>query len=171
MSKENCVINFCRAGMPSVQKRLLPTSWCPLSGRWLDAVFSRLPSSAIVKGMIVFVMWIRPVRYPEDTSVCIDSNTHEWNFLKNGLLTLQGTGVVSFTNPPVLTWHLPTYNILSGHPPLTLGSEVQLCWLLPLTLESQLKVPFSLLLSPLTEKFSSKFWKNYWNLFLQMKHN
>ena len=46
-----------------------------------------------------------------------------------------GTGVVSFTNPPVLTWHLPTYNILSGYPPLTLGAEVQLCWLLPLTLE------------------------------------
>ena len=44
-------------------------------------------------------------------------------------------GVVLFTNPHVLTWHLPTYNILSGHPPLTLGAEVQLCWLLPLTLE------------------------------------
>ena len=47
-------------------------------------------------------------------------------------------GVVSFTNlppPPVLTRHLPTYNILSRHPPLPLGTEVQLCWLLPLTLE------------------------------------
>ena len=45
------------------------------------------------------------------------------------------TGVVLFTDPPVLTWHRPTYNILSGRPPLTLGAEVQLCWLLPLTLE------------------------------------
>ena len=34
--------------------------------------------------------------------------------------------------PPVLTWHPPENN---GPPPLTLGAEVQLCWLLPLTLE------------------------------------
>ena len=44
------------------------------------------------------------------------------------------SSVVSFI-PPNLTWHLPTYNILSGHLPLTLGAEVPLSWLLHLTLE------------------------------------
>ena len=50
-------------------------------------------------------------------------------------LTYTYPGVVSFTDPPVLTWHRPTYNVLSGPPPLTSGAEGQLCWLLPLTLE------------------------------------
>ena len=50
------------------------------------------------------------------------------------LLESTPPGVVSFTNSPILTWHLPTYNILRRHPPLTLGAEVQLCWLLSLTL-------------------------------------
>ena len=45
--------------------------------------------------------------------------------------------IVYYPPPPthILTWHLPTYNILSGHLPLTIGAEAQLCWLLPLTLE------------------------------------
>ena len=42
------------------------------------------------------------------------------------------TGVVSYTNPPVISGPQPENN---GPPPLTLGKEVKLCWLLPLTLE------------------------------------
>ena len=40
--------------------------------------------------------------------------------------------VVSFTNPPVISEPRPENN---GPPPLALGKEVELCWLLPLTLE------------------------------------
>ena len=43
-----------------------------------------------------------------------------------------GTGVVSFTNPPIISGPGPENN---GPPPLTLGPEVELCWLLSLTLE------------------------------------
>ena len=35
-------------------------------------------------------------------------------------------------NPPILSGHPPENN---GPPPLTLGKDIQLCWLLPLTLQ------------------------------------
>ena len=41
-------------------------------------------------------------------------------------------GVVLLTNPPIISGPWPENN---GPPPLTLGKEVELCWLLPLTLE------------------------------------
>ena len=42
------------------------------------------------------------------------------------------SGVVSFTNPPVISGPRPENN---GPPPLTPGKELELCWLLPLTPE------------------------------------
>ena len=81
------------------------------------------------------------------------------------------TSVVLFTNPPILTWHLHTYNILSWHPPLTLGAEVQLCWLLPLTLEPSAQgTIFPSTFSP-DRKVLSKFENIIEIFFLQMKHN
>ena len=41
-------------------------------------------------------------------------------------------GVVSFTNPPVISGPGPENK---GPPSLTLGKEMELCWLLPLTFE------------------------------------
>ena len=39
--------------------------------------------------------------------------------------SIASTGVVSFTNPPVISRPGPEIN---GPPPLTLGKEVELCW-------------------------------------------
>ena len=54
------------------------------------------------------------------------------------------TGVVSFTNPPVIIGPRPENN---GPLPLTLGKEMDLYWLLLLTLEPSAEMhlsPFSL---------------------------
>ena len=58
--------------------------------------------------------------------------------------------------PPVISGPGPENN---RPPPLTLGKEVELCWLLPLPLKPSADMHLSLLSSPLTETFSIKLLK------------
>ena len=70
--------------------------------------------------------------------VNFDCNRNFDHFLLNKYIGIRNfrpfnniAAVVSFTNPPVISGSRPENN---GPPPLTLGKEVELCWLLPLTL-------------------------------------